>query len=124
MRRACASSVLLAPCWLAQEESAVSKWCAFDLFVSQDFGRHWNNLTIASGGRVASFWDFDWGANVMQRTELGFRDETGPCGVQRIVISPHARAEHLKACVADVLECRNAGVLCSHVSWLTHSDGY
>ena len=46
--------------------------------MSQDFGRHWNNLTVASGGRVASFWDFDWGANVMQRTELGFKDETGP----------------------------------------------
>ena len=62
-----------------QEESAVSKWCAFDLFVSKDFGRHWTNLTTASGGRVASFWDFDWGANVArwQRKELGFSDETG-----------------------------------------------
>jgi hypothetical protein len=62
-----------------QEESAVSKWCAFDLFVSKDFGRHWTNLTTASGGRVASFWDFDWGANVArwQRRELGFKDETG-----------------------------------------------
>ena len=64
-----------------QEESAISKWCAFDLFVSKDFGRHWTNLTTASGGRVASFWDFDWGANVArwQQTELGFKDETGAC---------------------------------------------
>ena len=28
----------------------------------QDFGKTWTNLTDNSGGRVASFVDFDWGA--------------------------------------------------------------
>eukprot|EP00887_Chlorella_sp_A99_P000674 scaffold5.g674.t1 len=38
--------------------------CAYDLFVSKDFGSSWSNLTDASKGRVASFRDFDWGAQL------------------------------------------------------------
>ena len=75
-----------------QEESAVSKWCAFDLFVSQDFGRHWQNLTEGSGGRVASFWDFDWGANVHRHddsSEAAFQDET-------ILATVYESAAHMK----------------------------
>ena len=73
----------------AQEESAVSKWCAFDLFVSQDFGRHWQNLTASSGGRVASFWDFDWGANVAKESATSFTDET-------ILATVYESAAHMK----------------------------
>lgn len=50
-----------------QEESAISKWCAFDLFLSQDFARSWKNLTAESNGRIASFWDFEWGASLERR---------------------------------------------------------
>jgi sortilin len=46
--------------------AAGSKWCAYDLFVSQDFAGTWTNLTAASGGAVASFWDYDWGANLLK----------------------------------------------------------
>ena len=28
----------------------------------QDFGSSWSNLTEKAGGKVAAFWDFDWGA--------------------------------------------------------------
>ena len=28
----------------------------------QDFGTKWTNLTEKAGGKVAAFWDFDWGA--------------------------------------------------------------
>lgn len=28
----------------------------------QDFGTAWTNLTEKAGGKVAAFWDFDWGA--------------------------------------------------------------
>ena len=31
---------------------------------AQDFGHSWVNLTANSGGAVASFWDFDWGASL------------------------------------------------------------
>lgn len=43
----------------------------------QDFGHNWVNLTQNSGGAVASFWDFDWGA-ALHRGEArrGFPDET------------------------------------------------
>ena len=44
-----------------------SKWCAYDLFVSKDFAGTWSNLTAASGGAVASFWDYDWGANLLKK---------------------------------------------------------
>ena len=30
--------------------------------VLQDFGTAWTNLTEKAGGKVAAFWDFDWGA--------------------------------------------------------------
>ena len=72
-----------------QAASAISKWCAFDLFVSQDFGRQWQNLTASSGGRVASFWDFDWGANVDQGAEKSFKDET-------ILATVYESAAHMK----------------------------
>ncbi|KAL3138147.1 hypothetical protein ABBQ38_005375 [Trebouxia sp. C0009 RCD-2024] len=38
--------------------------CAHDLFVSQDFGSSWTNLTEKALGKVAAFWDFDWGASL------------------------------------------------------------
>lgn len=28
----------------------------------QDFGTEWTNLTQKANGRIAAFWDFDWGA--------------------------------------------------------------
>lgn len=74
---------------VTQAESATSKWCAFDLFVSQDFGRNWQNLTAASAGRVASFWDFDWGANVDQNSSASFQDET-------ILATLYESAAHMK----------------------------
>jgi hypothetical protein len=50
-----------------QDDSAISKWCAFDLFLSQDFARSWKNLTAESKGVLASFWDFEWGASLKRR---------------------------------------------------------
>jgi len=41
----------------------------------QDFGRGWTNLTANSGGAIASFRDFDWGANI-HRNEKTPPDET------------------------------------------------
>lgn len=38
--------------------------CAHDLFISKDFGTAWTNLTEKAGGKVAAFWDFDWGASL------------------------------------------------------------
>ena len=38
--------------------------CAGDLFISKDFGVNWQNLTMASKGRVASFRDYDWGSKL------------------------------------------------------------
>jgi hypothetical protein len=32
--------------------------------VLQDFGTAWTNLTEKAGGKVAAFWDFDWGASL------------------------------------------------------------
>ena len=52
---------------LEQEQTAISKWCAFDLFLSQDFARSWRNLTADSHGVIASFWDFEWGATLARR---------------------------------------------------------
>ncbi|KAK9828958.1 hypothetical protein WJX72_003046 [[Myrmecia] bisecta] len=59
------------------DDASISKWCAFDLFVSQDFGHSWSNLTENSGGAIASFWDFDWAAS-MHHAEAAptFPDET------------------------------------------------
>ena len=51
----------------AQDDSAISKWCAFDLFLSEDFARSWKNLTAESKGVIASFWDFEWGATLKRR---------------------------------------------------------
>ena len=43
----------------------------------QDFGHNWVNLTQNSGGAVASFWDFDWGASLHRgEPRRGFPDET------------------------------------------------
>lgn len=33
-------------------------------FVTQNFGQSWTNLTEKAGGKVAAFWDFDWGASL------------------------------------------------------------
>lgn len=41
-----------------------SPLCAYDLFLSQDFAGTWANLTAQSGGRVASFRDYDWGCKL------------------------------------------------------------
>lgn len=41
-----------------------SPYCAYDLFVTKDFGSSWTNLTEASKGRVTSFRDFEWGAQM------------------------------------------------------------
>lgn len=38
--------------------------CGFDLFLTQDFGASWTNLTANSAGRVSSFRDFDWGCKL------------------------------------------------------------
>lgn len=59
-------------CWPVhlQDDSAISKWCAFDLFLSQDFARSWKNLTADSHGVIASFWDFEWGASLKRRKVL------------------------------------------------------
>ncbi|KAK9845742.1 hypothetical protein WJX81_001203 [Elliptochloris bilobata] len=56
--------------------SATNPWCAFDLFVSQDFAKSWTNLTANSEGAVTSFWDFDWGATLQRNSEDSFPDET------------------------------------------------
>ncbi len=66
-KQACEHLLSAVCCALLQEESAISKWCAFDLFLSQDFARTWKNLTAESGGRIASFWDFEWGASLERR---------------------------------------------------------
>lgn len=34
------------------------------MLYSQDFGSSWTNLTQKAGGKVAAFWDFDWGASL------------------------------------------------------------
>jgi hypothetical protein len=38
--------------------------CGYDLFLSQDFGESWTNLTANSAGRVSSFRDYDWGCKM------------------------------------------------------------
>lgn len=45
-----------------KEATAISRWCAKDLFFSEDFGATWRNLTEGSSGRVASVWDYEWAA--------------------------------------------------------------
>jgi hypothetical protein len=59
-----------------KDDSAISKWCAFDLFLSEDFARSWKNLTAESKGVIASFWDFEWGATLKRRKEDPFPDQT------------------------------------------------
>ena len=39
-----------------------SKRLSSHIIVLQDFGTQWTNLTEKAGGKVAAFWDFDWGA--------------------------------------------------------------
>ena len=34
------------------------------LMCLQNFGQEWTNLTEKAGGKVAAFWDFDWGASL------------------------------------------------------------
>lgn len=41
-----------------------SSSCGFDLFLTQDFGASWTNLTANSNGRISSFRDFDWGCKM------------------------------------------------------------
>ncbi|KAL4860184.1 Vacuolar protein sorting/targeting protein 10 [Chlorella vulgaris] len=38
--------------------------CGFDLFLTQDFGGSWTNLTANSAGRISSFRDYDWGCRM------------------------------------------------------------
>ncbi|GBG73819.1 hypothetical protein CBR_g17157 [Chara braunii] len=47
-------------CWARDSDN---QYCADDLFLTQDFGRTWRNLTEESQGRILSFVDFDWGWN-------------------------------------------------------------
>lgn len=42
----------------------------------QNFGHSWTNLTENSGGAIASFWDFDWGASLHHGEKRAFPDET------------------------------------------------
>ena len=42
----------------------------------QTFGHSWTNLTQNSGGAIASFWDFDWGASLHHGEKRAFPDET------------------------------------------------
>ena len=44
--------------------------------VAQDFGQSWKNLTAASQGAVASFWDFDWGAHMHVQGKTPYKAET------------------------------------------------
>ena len=46
------------------------------LAILQDFGKGWTNLTANSNGAIASFWDFDWGANIHRSERRSFPDET------------------------------------------------
>ncbi|KAK9831811.1 hypothetical protein WJX74_010382 [Apatococcus lobatus] len=74
------------PDWLAAQVrrrdcleagARTNPWCAWDVFVSKDFGRNWQNLTENSKGKIAAFWDFDWGAKVhWGDKELSMSDET------------------------------------------------
>ncbi|KAL6770526.1 hypothetical protein ACKKBF_B31605 [Auxenochlorella protothecoides x Auxenochlorella symbiontica] len=41
-----------------------SSACGYDLYLTQDFGTSWRNLTEAASGRVSSFRDFDWGVSM------------------------------------------------------------
>ena len=47
------------------------------------------NLTENSNGAIASFWDFDWGANIHRNERRAFPDET-------ILATVYERAEHMK----------------------------
>ena len=55
----------------------------------QDFGKGWMNLTENSHGAIASFWDFDWGANIHRSERRAFPDET-------ILATVYERVEHMK----------------------------
>ena len=55
----------------------------------QDFGKGWLNLTENSNGAIASFWDFDWGANIHRTERRAFPDET-------ILATVYERADHMK----------------------------
>ena len=59
-----------------QGSTAISKWCAKDLFLSEDFARTWSNLTERSAGRIASVWDFEWGASLHRKMDDPFPDTT------------------------------------------------
>ncbi len=47
------------------------------------------NLTENSKGAIASFWDFDWGANIHRNERRAFPDET-------ILATVYERADHMK----------------------------
>eukprot|EP00884_Botryococcus_braunii_P007264 jgi/Botrbrau1/16539/Bobra.0327s0006.1 len=70
-------------------DGATSKWCAYDLFVSENFGVHWKNLTESSSGAIASFWDFDWGARLHRGKHNSYPDET-------IFATAYESADHMK----------------------------
>ena len=38
--------------------------CGYDLFVTQDLGASWANLTANSQGHISSFRDYEWGASL------------------------------------------------------------
>ncbi|KDD72009.1 hypothetical protein H632_c4009p0, partial [Helicosporidium sp. ATCC 50920] len=52
-----------------------SPQCAWDLFLSQDFGASWRNLTESSKGHVASVRDFAWGAALAEFANKPTPDE-------------------------------------------------
>jgi hypothetical protein len=43
---------------------SIKTMCALFCCFVQDFGATWLNLTANSNGRIASFRDFDWGAQL------------------------------------------------------------
>ena len=57
--------------------------------ILQDFGKGWTNLTANSYGAIASFWDFDWGANIHRTEKRSFPDET-------ILATVYERADQMK----------------------------
>uniref|UniRef100_A0A061QZD8 Oligoxyloglucan reducing end-specific cellobiohydrolase n=1 Tax=Tetraselmis sp. GSL018 TaxID=582737 RepID=A0A061QZD8_9CHLO len=51
--------------------------CSVDLYVSTDFGESWTSLKANAKGRVSTFVDFDWAANLRaDPAEANYRDET------------------------------------------------
>ena len=55
----------------------------------QDFGKSWENLTQNSGGAIASFWDYEWAAQLHHDDYHPFPDKT-------IIATAYESASHMK----------------------------